>query len=97
MDGAYAHMRQPQCPGLFLAIFGEGIVHWPTLFSLAAFPVIVLAYVSLARPEERQMLVRYGKVYAEYRRLMPTFIPRPRAWCTLARSVAFWAHQPPAT
>ena len=97
MDGAYAHMRHPQYTGLFLAIFGEGIIHWPTVFSLAAFPVIVLAYVLLARREERQMLVRYGEVYAEYRRLTPMFIPRPRAWCALARSAASGAHQPPAT
>lgn len=36
-DGACAHMRHPQYTGLFLAIFGERIVHWPTVFS-CGFP-----------------------------------------------------------
>lgn len=27
-----------------MVAFGEGVVHWPTVFSLSAFPVIVVAY-----------------------------------------------------
>mgnify|MGYP006199955153 CR=1 FL=1 len=55
-DGVYARMRHPQYTGLFLIVFGEGIVHWPTIVSVAAFPIIVFAYTMLARREERQML-----------------------------------------
>ena len=48
-DGLYALVRHPQYTGLFLGLFGEGVVHWPTVFSVAIFPVIVLAYYLLAR------------------------------------------------
>ncbi|WP_246131691.1 methyltransferase family protein [Pistricoccus aurantiacus] len=51
--GLYALVRHPQYTGLFVALFGEGVVHWPTLFSVGLFPVIVLAYVWLAHREEK--------------------------------------------
>jgi len=75
-DGVYARIRHPQYTGLFLIAFGEGVVHWPTILSVAAFPVIVIAYVLLARKEERQMLERFGNVYREYQKRVPMFIPR---------------------
>ena len=48
-DGLYALVRHPQYSGLFIGLFGEGVVHWPTVFSVTVFPLIVLAYVLLAR------------------------------------------------
>ena len=75
-DGVYARMRHPQYTGLFLIVFGEGIVHWPTIVSVIAFPVIVLAYTLLSRREERQMLDKFGDEYREYQRRVPMFIPR---------------------
>lgn len=75
-DGVYARVRHPQYTGLFLIVFGEGIVHWPTIVSVAAFPIIVFAYTMLARKEERQMLEKFGDEYREYQRRVPMFIPR---------------------
>lgn len=79
-DGAYAFVRHPQYLGLSLAVFGEGVVHWPTIFSLAGFPVIVIAYALLARQEEKQMIKEHGKAYLDYRQRVPMFIPRAGAW-----------------
>ena len=75
-DGVYARMRHPQYTGLFLIVFGEGIVHWPTIVSVLAFPIIVFAYTWLARKEERQLLEKFGDQYREYQRRVPMFIPR---------------------
>lgn len=75
-DGVYARMRHPQYTGLFLIVFGEGIVHWPTIVSVAGFPIIVFAYTMLARNEERQMLEKFDDEYREYQRRVPMFIPR---------------------
>jgi len=75
-EGVYSRIRHPQYTGLFIIIFGEGIVHWPTIVSVTAFPVIVLAYTMLARKEERQMVEKFGDEYLEYRRHVPMFIPR---------------------
>jgi protein-S-isoprenylcysteine O-methyltransferase Ste14 len=79
-DGLYGLIRHPQYTGLFIGLFGEGVVHWPTLFSVAVFPVIVLAYVLLARREERQVLEQFGEQYRAYRRRVPMFFPRPGQW-----------------
>lgn len=57
-------------------MFGEGVVHWPTIVSVVAFPVIVAGYTVLARKEERQMLSEFGNEYREYQRRVPMFIPR---------------------
>lgn len=78
--GLYDLVRHPQYTGLFLALFGEGVVHWPTFFSVAVFPVIVLAYALLARREERQMIARFGDEYRAYQREVPMFIPRRKDW-----------------
>lgn len=78
--GLYAYVRHPQYTGLFLALFGEGIVHWPTLFSVSLFPLIVLAFTWLARKEERAMLDQFGEAYRSYRQQVPMFVPRWGHW-----------------
>lgn len=74
-EGVYADVRHPQYTGLFLIVFGEGVVHWPTIVSVLAFPVIVGAYTFLARREERSMVKEFGPQYLEYRERTPMFIP----------------------
>lgn len=82
-DRLYGLVRHPQYTGLFIALFGEGIVHWPTIFSVALFPVIALAYVLLARKEERKMMEQFGEEYRVYQRHVPMFIPRWGQWSKL--------------
>lgn len=84
-DGLYGLVRHPQYTGLFIGIFGEGIVHWPTIFSIVLFPVIVFTYAMLARSEERKMLEQFGEDYRAYQRRVPRFIPRWGQWRTLVR------------
>lgn len=79
-EGLYAYVRHPQYTGLFLALFGEGVVHWPTLFSVGLFPIIVLTYTWLARKEEQVMLERYGEVYRDYMSQVPMFLPAFSRW-----------------
>lgn len=79
-DGLYGVVRHPQYTGIFLAIFGEGVVHWPTVFSVVMFPLIVVAYVLLARKEEEQMIREFADRYREYQRSVPAFFPRWTQW-----------------
>ena len=79
-DGLYALARHPQYTGLFIALFGEGIVHWPTLFSVALFPVIVFIYYRLSLREERKVLAEFGDEYRAYKKRVPMFIPRREQW-----------------
>lgn len=76
IDGLYGLVRHPQYTGLFIVLFGEGVVHWPTIFSVGLFPIIVLVFVLLARREERQMVERFGDAYREYQQRVPMLMPR---------------------
>ncbi len=82
-DKLYSVVRHPQYTGLFIGIFGEGVVHWPTIFSLVFFPLIIVAYVLLARSEEKKMLVEFGDEYRAYQIRVPAFIPRWGQWKNL--------------
>ncbi len=84
--GLYRFVRHPQYTGLFLGLFGEGIIHWPTLFSVAIFPIIVLAYFLLARSEERKVLEQFGDEYRTYQARVPMFIPQPGQWQKIMKS-----------
>ena len=79
-DGLYALVRHPQYSGLLLALFGEGVVHWPTVFSVTVFPLIVLAYTMLARHEEKIVIEEFGDEYRAYRERVPMFFPRIGRW-----------------
>lgn len=79
-DGLYALVRHPQYTGLFIGLFGEGVVHWPTIFSIILFPIIVLFYTLLARREERQMMEEFGCEYQYYRDRVPMFFPGVHQW-----------------
>jgi len=75
-DGLYGLVRHPQYLGLFVGLFGEGVIHWPTLFSVGLYPVIVVAYALLARKEERRVLQQFGDEYRRYQERVPMFVPR---------------------
>lgn len=74
-SGIYAYVRHPQYDGFILVMFGF-LLQWPTLLTLAMFPVLVWMYVRLARSEEREALAEFGEPYAAYVREVPGFIPR---------------------
>jgi protein-S-isoprenylcysteine O-methyltransferase Ste14 len=82
--GLYALARHPQYTGLFIALFGEGVIHWPTLFSVGLFPVIVFIYYRLALREEKTVIAEFGQEYIEYKAKTPMFIPMKNQW------KAFW-------
>jgi protein-S-isoprenylcysteine O-methyltransferase Ste14 len=94
-DRLYGLVRHPQYTGLFIALFGEGIVHWPTIFSIALFPIIVLAYFLLARSEERKVEDQFGDEYRTYRKRVPMFIPRWGQWRNLLSGTPSKSDQPP--
>lgn len=79
-DGLYSLVRHPQYTGLFIALFGEGVIHWPTIFSVGLFPIIVIAYVLLARREEQKVIDEFGDEYLEYKRNVPAFLPMKGKW-----------------
>lgn len=78
--GLYALSRHPQYTGLFIALFGEGVVHWPTLFSIGLLPLIVFIYYRLSLREEKKVIEEFGEEYLAYKKKVPMFIPRRAQW-----------------
>jgi protein-S-isoprenylcysteine O-methyltransferase Ste14 len=73
-DGAYRRIRHPQYAGFLLVMVGF-LLQWPTLLTLAMFPVLVLAYWRLAMSEEREVRQRFGAEWDAYAARTPRFIP----------------------
>ena len=73
--GPYSYVRHPQYVGFVLVMLGF-LVQWPTLLTLAMFPVLTFMYVRLARSEEREALALFGDAYRQYMIGVPGFIPR---------------------
>ncbi|HRN87389.1 MAG TPA: isoprenylcysteine carboxylmethyltransferase family protein [Hyphomicrobium sp.] len=74
VTGPYAYVRHPQYVGFILVMFGF-LLQWPTLLTLAMFPVLVWMYVRLAREEEREAAATFGTAYESYAAAVPGFIP----------------------
>ncbi|KAB2916708.1 MAG: isoprenylcysteine carboxylmethyltransferase family protein [Hyphomicrobiaceae bacterium] len=72
--GPYAHVRHPQYVGFVLIMFGF-LLQWPTLLTLAMFPVLLWMYVRLARTEEREAIAAFGDAYRQYAARVPAFLP----------------------
>ena len=75
VSGVYSHIRHPQYDGFVLVMFGF-LLQWPTILTLAMFPVLVFMYVRLARAEEREALQEFGPAYERYMVEVPAFFPR---------------------
>jgi len=73
--GPYAYVRHPQYMGFILVMFGF-LLQWPTLLTLAMFPVLVWMYVRLARSEEQDAIAAFGDAYRQYAKSVPAFVPR---------------------
>ena len=73
--GIYARVRHPQYDAFVLIMFGL-LLQWPTLLTLAMFPVLVVMYVNLARREERAAVAEFGLAYERYATVTPAFFPR---------------------
>lgn len=73
--GVYAYVRHPQYVGFVLVMFGF-LLQWPTVLTLAMFPVLVAMYVRLAREEEREALKQFGDEYRRYMARTPGYFPR---------------------
>lgn len=73
--GPYARIRHPQYVGFVLIMLGF-LVQWPTILTLAMFPVLTYMYVRLARREEREVGREFGETYRRYAARTPAFAPR---------------------
>ena len=74
-DGPYARVRHPQYVGFVLIMIGF-LFQWPTLITLAMFPVLCFMYVRLSLTEEKDAERMFGPEWMDYAARTPRFIPR---------------------
>ncbi|BBP03066.1 hypothetical protein TPL01_25040 [Sulfuriferula plumbiphila] len=72
--GPYAYICHPQYVAFVLILFGF-LLQWPTLLTLAMFPVLTYMYLRLARREEHEVEDEFGDTYRRYAAATPAFFP----------------------
>ena len=75
--GPYARIRHPQYVGFVLILTGF-LVQWPTILTLAMYPVLVWMYLRLARSEEAEARERFGAEYDAWASRVPAYLPTSR-------------------
>lgn len=73
--GPYARIRHPQYVGFVMILIGF-LLQWPTILTLAMFPVLLVMYWRLALQEEREVEAELGDIYRRYAAAVPRFVPR---------------------
>ncbi|MCL8487073.1 protein-S-isoprenylcysteine O-methyltransferase Ste14 [Bradyrhizobium sp. USDA 4011] len=73
--GPYSYVRHPQYVGFIMVMCGF-LLQWPTILTLAMFPVLTMMYVKLAWAEEQDARAAFGEAYARYAAKVPGFIPK---------------------
>ena len=75
--GPYARIRHPQYVAFVLILLGF-LLQWPTLLTLAMFPILLVMYGRLAVTEEAEMQARFGAAFDRYAARTPRFLPHLR-------------------
>jgi len=72
--GPYARVRHPQYLAFIIIMFGF-LLQWPTILTLAMFPILVIVYWRLALSEEKQAEQQFGDTFNDYAKHIPRFFP----------------------
>lgn len=76
-NGPYAYVRNPMISGLFICLFGLGILFRSISMFFIFTPLFVLLMVwELKAVEEPELEKRLGQEYIEYKKKVPMFIPK---------------------
>lgn len=77
--GLYSKIRHPQYVGFVSIMFGF-LLMWPTILTIAMFPILLYMYHRLGLREEKDMIKEFGQQYLDYKARVPGYIPN---WGTL--------------
>ncbi len=74
-DGVYGVVRHPQYLGIIIGT-AAFLIQWPTIITVAMWPILTYAYIRQARKEEHEMEKKFGEKYRQYKKKVPMLIPR---------------------
>ncbi len=79
--GVYGVVRHPQYLGIIIGMTAF-LVQWPTIITIAMWPILTYSYYRQAKKEEEEMEGKFGQEYLKYKRKVPMLIPRLCVWKT---------------
>jgi len=76
-SGLYSYVRNPMAMGLLILLIGLGILLGSLPLTLFFGPLFVATYGFFIKAvEEKELEMRFGQEYLEYKKRVPMFIPR---------------------
>jgi len=73
--GPYARVRHPQYVAFVLIMFGF-LLQWPTILTVAMFPILFFMYIKLSATEEKEAADHFGQEWEQYAQRTPRYWPR---------------------
>jgi protein-S-isoprenylcysteine O-methyltransferase Ste14 len=77
--GPYAYSRNPMMLGIFLMLFGTGFFIGSLALTVVFIPLFILLMTLYARlVEEKELELRFGQPYLDYKNHVPMYVPMPK-------------------
>lgn len=74
--GPYAYSRNPMMLGIFLMLFGTGFFIGSLALTVIFTPLFVLLMSVYAKlVEEKELELRFGQPYRDYKKRVPMYLP----------------------
>jgi protein-S-isoprenylcysteine O-methyltransferase Ste14 len=80
VEGIYRHVRNPMISGVLLVLLGEAVLTGSLAVLIFWLAAVLLNAVYIPLSEEPGLERRFGNEYRAYRRNVPRWIPRWKAW-----------------
>jgi protein-S-isoprenylcysteine O-methyltransferase Ste14 len=80
VEGPYRYIRNPMHSGVFMTLYGEGLIFGSVPLLIFVTAVFVFHWFYIPLMEERWLTEKFGEEYLIYKRNVPAWIPRLRPW-----------------
>jgi len=80
VEGPYRYVRNPMHSGVFITLYGEGLLFGSVPILIFVTAVFVFHWFYIPLMEERWLKEKFGKEYLNYKRNVPAWIPRLSPW-----------------
>jgi protein-S-isoprenylcysteine O-methyltransferase Ste14 len=78
--GPYRYVRNPMHSGVFITLYGEGLVFGSVPLLIFVTVIFVFHWFYIPLMEERWLKEKFGEEYMAYNHHVPAWIPRLRPW-----------------
>ena len=80
VEGPYRYVRNPMHSGVFITLYGEGLLFGSVPILIFVTAVFVFHWFYIPLMEERWLEEKFGEEYLTYKRNVPAWIPRLSPW-----------------